>query len=216
MFRIVCLVVGYLFGMVETGYLYGKLKNIDIREHGSGNTGTTNTLRVLGAKAGAVAFFGDILKTTAACLICWGIFSRMGAGYRAVIILYTGLGAALGHDFPFYMHFQGGKGVAALGGMILAYDWKMALILITLFFVIVLLTQYVSLASLTVSGIFCAVCVIRAVKGTLGSPQRIAAEACLIAVIIVVLIYIRHAANIKRLVTHTENKTDLKGLKKHE
>ena len=214
--RIVSLIIGYLLGMFETGYIVGKFNNIDLREHGSGNTGTTNALRVMGTKAAAIVFVGDIIKTTAACLIAWAILRGNGEGYRTLVVLYTGLGAALGHDFPFYMNFKGGKGVAALGGMLLAYDWKLAILLIALFFAIVLITQYVSLASLTAASLFAVITIIKAAVGRLPVPYTgAAAETVIVAIVIVALIFIRHAANIQRLATGTENKTDLRGKKKN-
>ena len=114
--RGICLVVGYLFGMIQTAYIYGRLHGIDIREHGSGNAGTTNTLRVLGKKAGLVVFLGDLAKTIIPVLTVGFIIRAYLPDYTDYVFLlrlYTGFGAILGHNFPFYLGFKGGKGIAA-------------------------------------------------------------------------------------------------------
>lgn len=124
--RGICLVVGYLFGMIQTAYLYGRMKGIDIREHGSGNAGTTNTLRVLGKKAGLIVFLGDLAKTIIPVLTVGFIIRAYLPEYEDYVFLlrlYTGFGAILGHNFPFYLGFKGGKGIAATGGMILGFYW---------------------------------------------------------------------------------------------
>ena len=108
--RIICLVVGYAFGLIESGYLYGKMNGIDIRQHGSGNSGTTNALRVLGKKAGLVVFIGDVLKTMIPCVAVRILF-RDDPPMGYLLTLYTGLGVILGHNYPFYLKFQGGKGI---------------------------------------------------------------------------------------------------------
>lgn len=121
MIRIVCLLIGYVFGLFQTGYFYGKAHGIDIRQHGSGNSGTTNALRVLGTKAGLIVFAGDCLKCMAAV---WLVRLLFGGSYHSIIYLlclYTGAGAILGHNYPFYMHFKGGKGIAATAGMVLSF-----------------------------------------------------------------------------------------------
>ena len=123
--RGICLVVGYLFGMIQTAYLYGRMKGIDIREHGSGNAGTTNTLRVLGKKAGLIVFLGDLAKTIIPVLTVGFIIRAYLPEYEDYVFLlrlYTGFGAILGHNFPFYLGFKGGKGIAATGGMILGFS----------------------------------------------------------------------------------------------
>ena len=74
LYRIICLIIGYIFGLIQTAYIYGEIKHIDIREHGSGNAGTTNALRTLGKKAGLITFLGDTLKPVAAMAICYFIF----------------------------------------------------------------------------------------------------------------------------------------------
>ena len=108
--RILALVVGYFFGTFQTGYFYGKAHGIDVREHGSGNSGTTNTLRTLGWKAGAVTFFGDLFKAIIAVLIFYFIYRNTYPQAVKCIELYAGFGAVLGHNFSILSQFQGRKG----------------------------------------------------------------------------------------------------------
>ena len=150
--RLLCVGIGYLFGLLQTGYLYGKLHGIDIREYGSGNAGTTNALRVLGKKAGIITYFGDALKAVFAGILVELLFQKSHPEMIRLLVLYSGMGVVLGHNYPFYLHFKGGKGIAAISGMALAFDWKLALCMMVLFIVVVAVTRYVSLGSiLTVS-----------------------------------------------------------------
>ena len=105
--RIICLAIGYVCGLLQSGYLVGKLHHIDIRKSGSGNAGSTNALRVMGWKAGLMTFTGDVLKCFAAVLIVRGLYH--GSNCLALLMMYAGAGVTLGHNFPFYMKFKGGK-----------------------------------------------------------------------------------------------------------
>ena len=116
--RIIALLIGYGFGLFQTGYLYGKSKGIDIRQQGSGNAGTTNSLRVLGWKAGIITFAGDLLKAVFAILLVKLIFHGTYGADTKVLELYAGFGTVLGHNFPCYLQFRGGKGIACTTGVI--------------------------------------------------------------------------------------------------
>ena len=117
LYRIICILIGYACGLFQTSYIYGKIKHIDIRDYGSGNAGTTNALRTLGKKAGAVTFIGDIMKPVIAMFICYLLFRNSAQDYIKALCLYAGAGAVLGHVFPVYLGFRGGKGIATLGGV---------------------------------------------------------------------------------------------------
>ena len=119
---LLCLIVGYVFGCFQTGYIYGRFNGIDIREFGSGNAGTTNTLRVLGKKAGYITYLGDAFKAIFAILlvkyIIYGQFLTPAMDFH-LLLAYTGFGVALGHNYPFYLNFKGGKGIATTSGVMI-------------------------------------------------------------------------------------------------
>ena len=107
--NIICLVIGYFCGCISSGYFVGKFHHIDIREHGSGNAGTTNVLRVLGKLPALITFVGDLAKAVMPILVI-RIFLSPDNWY--LLCLYMGLGVVLGHNYPFYLGFKGGKGIA--------------------------------------------------------------------------------------------------------
>ena len=205
MLRILLLIIGYFIGNIETGYIFGKLNKMDIRNYGSGNAGATNTLRVLGPKAGLIVFLGDFCKSLIPCLVVRFIF-RDNVSLSYVYMLYIGLGVVLGHNFPFYLGFKGGKGVASTAGIIMALDIRIVAVCLAIFIVIVAVTRYVSLASIVVMIIFIGMSHML-VKTSYGftdgtSPM----EFRLLVVVIGLLSIFMHRANIKRLLSGTENK----------
>ena len=119
--RMIAIFIGYLFGLITTGYFYSKHVNVDIRKLGSGNIGTTNTFRTLGKKAGIIVFLGDGFKGVFAVLLVWLIFHEKYPEGIKILEAYAGLGAVLGHNFPVHLKFKGGKGIATTAGMMLAF-----------------------------------------------------------------------------------------------
>lgn len=212
--RILCFVVGYLFGLIQTAYIYGKIHGIDIREHGSGNSGTTNALRILGKKAGLIVFLGDFLKAVAACVIARivGIFFFPDIVYP--MILLAGLGVVIGHNFPFYMNFKGGKGIAATAGVILGLlDYRIIIICLLAFIVSVAVTRYVSFGSLVVVTLFFTAFVVLGINGMIVSPSTDVVctgaeliESDIIIFLFAALAFYRHKENIVRLLHGNENK----------
>ena len=207
--RILCLVVGYLFGLFQTAYFYGKLHGIDIREHGSGNAGTTNTLRVLGTKAGVIVLVGDILKCMIAIFLCRYVFSASHPDMVYLLQMYTAAGVILGHNFPFYMHFKGGKGIAATAGLILSFHPYFIPMGVIIFFGIFFTTHYVSLGSLLVYAGFMIEIIICGQNGVFHMSQSSLNEMYVIAALLTVMAYYKHRENIKRLLSGTERKTYL-------
>ena len=195
-----CLVVGYVFGCFQTGYFYGKSKGIDIRNYGSGNAGTTNTLRVLGKKAGYITYLGDALKAIfAILLIKYVIYGQLiipSMDFH-LLLAYTGLGVAFGHNYPFYLNFKGGKGIATTSGVMLALDIRIGLIGIIGFFIIFFATRYVSVGSLYMSIVF-PICVLVFYPGEW--------HLFIVSVVFWLMAWMRHRENIKRLMTGTENR----------
>jgi len=204
--RIICLAVGYLFGLFQTGYFIGLIKHRDIRNYGSGNSGTTNAIRVLGRKAGAIVFVGDLLKALLVCLLIkYASIELKLSADSLVLMLYGGLGVVLGHNFPFYLHFKGGKGIASSWGLALAIDWRMALVAILVFGGTMFITKYVSLGSLL--GLFSFAVMWFVLLLTDGITMTVAqVEATILLFIVIALGVVRHKANIKRLLSGTENK----------
>lgn len=205
--RLICLAIGYLFGLFQTGYFYGKLNHIDIRNHGSGNAGTTNALRTLGWKAGIITFVGDCLK----CVCAVFLVRQMFAANDNVQLLafYAGLGAVLGHNFPFYLQFKGGKGIASTVGLMLSIYPKIFFVVIVIFLVLFLLTQYVSFSSLVIMIVFFVQIVYYGQTGAFQLTGMELYEFYGLAAVFVILAFIRHRANIKRLLNGTENKINV-------
>ena len=117
LYRIICLVIGYFCGCISSGYFVGKLYHMDIRTKGSGNAGTTNVLRTLGKLPALITFVGDLAKAIVPIVIIRCLFQ----GEEAYLLcLYLGLGVVLGHNFPFYLRFKGGKGIAVTAAVVLS------------------------------------------------------------------------------------------------
>ncbi|MCI7790963.1 MAG: glycerol-3-phosphate 1-O-acyltransferase PlsY [Lachnospiraceae bacterium] len=209
MIRFVCVIIGYIFGLFQTSYIYGKLHGIDIKEHGSGNAGTTNTLRVLGKKAGAIVLFGDIMKTGLAMVLVRILFREKYADILPLLSLYAGAGAILGHDFPFYLHFKGGKGIACTAGLIIFFHPYMILPEVITFFGTFFATHYVSLGSLLVNLVLIAEMIIFGQMGIFGMEQAALNEMYIVTVLLATLAFWGHRANIDRLIHKTERKTYL-------
>lgn len=192
MTTVVLLVIGsYLLGAVPFSLIIGKLfYKVDIREHGSGNVGSTNTFRVLGKKAGIAVLILDILK---------GFIPVLSATLMTldvnVHVLLFGLIATLGHVFPVFLKFKGGKAVATSSGAVLAYNPIVFIILVLLFLITLKISKFVSLSSIVAAVSFLIISLI------LWDSLLI-----VIAVIIFIVIIVRHISNIKRIINGTESK----------
>ncbi len=208
--RVVCLIIGYICGLFETGVILGKLHNVDIRKHGSGNIGTTNMMRTMGFKYGIFTFFGDLFKAILAAVIAIIIAKQFMPTEPMTLVLYSGLGAILGHNFPFYNGFKGGKGIATSAGMIVAlslFDIKFFPVGLLLFFGCVAITRYVSLSSLLlITGLFVEMVIWSNIGWIDGIFKSNKIELYILTGIMVVLSFVRHKENIKRLINGTERK----------
>lgn len=208
--RVICLLVGYAFGLIQTGYIYGKINKIDIRQHGSGNAGMTNAMRVMGFKAGAITFFGDCFKAVFASLIIRFIFADSGIPMD-LLVLYSGLGVVLGHNFPFYLKFKGGKGIAASVGIMFSFNYKIAIMALLIFFICLLITKYVSFSSLAMMTFFLIIIIASGQSGIFYEAEgAFLYEVYGVALVLTALAYIRHRQNIVRLLHGNENKFTLK------
>lgn len=194
---IVMLAVGYLIGSCNFAVIYSKLfKKDDIRRHGSGNAGATNILRTYGKAPAAMVFLLDLLKGVIAVLI-----ARFFYPHTDVCACVAAFGAILGHNFPCYHEFRGGKGVATSFATLLVLDWRVALIALGVFLIIVLITRYVSLGSVLASVAAPAAAI------TLKCVNKsVSLALCVFTVCVGLLCILRHKENLKRLVKGTENK----------
>ncbi|MCR4721456.1 MAG: glycerol-3-phosphate 1-O-acyltransferase PlsY [Lachnospiraceae bacterium] len=197
---VICLIVaGYLFGSIPFGYIVGKFNHIDIRNYGSGNSGTTNAFRTVGRVGGIITFLGDYLKAIIPILIMrFCIFDDKP--YMHLTILIYGFACVLGHNFPVWLKFKGGKGIAVTVGVCSGLDFLIIPVGIVVFGAIVLITKYVSIGSLILSLIIPAWVIVR-LSDDAYYPWLIAVS-CLYTV----SAFIMHRKNIKRLIKGEENK----------
>lgn len=186
----IIIVLAYLLGSIPSGLIIGKVfHGVDIREHGSGNLGGTNSFRVLGKKSGFAVTIADILKGTLAVLL------PLIFGSEDIHRLIPGVIAVIGHMYPIFAGFKGGKAVATSGGVLLGYAFPMFLIMFIIFFICLYITKYVSLSSILAS--------IVAVLYSI-----VAWDPPLIIVLLIMSTFViyRHRANIQRIINKTEPK----------
>ena len=204
--RIASLLLGYLFGIFQTAYFVGKANGIDIREHGSGNAGTTNTLRVLGKKAGAIVFAGDFLKCFLVIHLVRILFKNTAADILPLLGLYAATGCILGHNFPVQLGFRGGKGIACTAGLLAAFDVRIGLIALLTFLAIVIATRYVSLGSMVIVSEFALFIIVFGQLGLYHMAQAPLIELYVLAAFLAGMAIYRHRANIVRLLNGTESR----------
>lgn len=207
---IFCLIMGYVFGIFSSGYFIGKLYHVDVKSKGSGNLGTTNVLRVVGLKAGLITLAIDLGKTMIPMMLTRYFLFRQYEPFSdmsQLLILYTALGAVCGHLFPFYLKFRGGKGIACMGACMLIYDWRLAAIGFAIFITILIVTRYMSLASLTASVLF---------PIFVGITSHGNIHMILVTLLFTISAFYNHRSNIVRLINHNENKLTVKKKEKSE
>lgn len=194
---ILCAVTGYAIGSVNSSVLVGKIYGTDVRTQGSKNAGLTNTLRVLGKKAALMVLAGDILKGVIAVLL--GLLLKKWSGENNLGELYgvmAGTFAVIGHNWPVYFKFKGGKGILTTATVIFMLDWRIGLIALSLFIIIVVVFRFVSLGS---------------ILGSVAIPVAAIAldhsvAFILFMIFLAALAVYRHKSNIVRLVNGNENK----------
>ncbi|GEM_PF-474660 len=202
--RLILVAVGYLFGLIQTGFFYGKITGVDLARLGSGNRDATNALRTVGVKGAVIICFIDAMKAFLPCAVVWFLFKSQGS-IVYVYQMYMAFGVTLGNDFPFYLKFKGGKGVASTCGWVLAWNMPIWCIGMASFFLIAFTTRIVSIASL-----FTAVVII--VSGFIFDgliwPDNFwngdSIEFIGLIIIMALLLIIRHSDNIRRLFNGTE------------
>jgi acyl phosphate:glycerol-3-phosphate acyltransferase len=194
------LAFGYLLGSLNTAVIVGKIYGKDISSHGSKSAGLTNTLRVLGKSAAALVLAGDVLKGVVACLIGLqlGVYASSGEAKDCVSLLAAGAGAVMGHNWPVYFGFKGGKGALTAATVMFMVNWVMALISLGVFVMVVALTRYVSLGTISATLFFVALSFLP----VFGNTFYFHVFASLMALMIV----FKHRENIRRLLSGAENR----------
>ncbi len=197
---ILAALAGYLLGSINTSLLVGKLfYKTDVREHGSGNAGATNTLRTLGKGPALLVVVGDLLKGIIACLIGRYLAGELIPGVYAGEYL-AGMAAVLGHNWPIYFGFKGGKGVMTSFAVVLMFSPIAALLCLVGFIIIVAFTRYVSLGSMVCALLFPIMAFI------FDEPLLMV----LVGTFLALLIVLRHSPNIQRLLAGNEKKLSFK------
>jgi len=192
MLSVIAVVTGYLLGSLSFSYLFGRwFKGIDIREHGSGNAGATNTLRVLGKKAAAAVLLLDAGKGVLAVWI--GHWAASGNGWIAPL---CGLAAVIGHNWPVYFGFRGGKGIATTIGVVATLSFWPTLIAGIAAILVIAVTRYVSVGSLLFAAL------LPFLLYFMDRPKEVFAA----SIVIAVFAFIRHRSNLVKLATGRENK----------
>ncbi|MGD9882105.1 MAG: glycerol-3-phosphate 1-O-acyltransferase PlsY [Reyranella sp.] len=197
---VAALASGYLLGSLNTAVIVGKLYGKDIGSHGSRNAGLTNTLRVLGKSAAALVLAGDVLKGIAACLLglSLGVYAYSGGAVDCLSLLAAGAGAVIGHNWPAYFGFRGGKGALTGATVLFMLDWVMALVCLGSFLIIVTVTRYVSLGTICATMLFAAISFLPVWGHTFYFN--------IFAVLMAVVVILKHRENVQRLLSGTENK----------
>ena len=209
MVRIYCLIIGYIFGMFQTAVIVGRIRGVDIRHEGSGNAGTTNTLRVMGTRAGIIVLIGDMLKCILAVLLVMALFAKSHPDIIYLLKIYTAAGCVLGHDFPVCLNFKGGKGIACTAGYLCAFHYSFIPMFLIAFLVPFIITHYVSLGSLCIYAGFLIMLIVEGQLGVFGMSQAALIEMYVVAALMTALAFWQHRANIGRLLSGTERKTYL-------
>jgi len=195
------MVIGYLVGAIPTGVITGKLtRGIDVREHGSGSMGMTNVMRTVGAKAGLIVLVVDVLKGAGVVALAWAVFYSAHHDMVHWGQMAGGVAAVIGHIWPIYIGFRGGKGIATASGAIMVLSWQVGLICFAVFLLVVLAFRYISLGSIVAA---IALVVSMAVFFIWYSgPAAYLAFSLTVAPVVI----FRHRGNIKRLLAGTESK----------
>ena len=194
-------ILGYLLGSIPFGVIIGKMvRGIDVREYGSGSMGMTNVMRTVGAKAGLIVLIADLLKGAVAVALAWAIFYSEPASTVQWGQMAGGAAAVVGHSWPVYIGFRGGRGIATAFGAILVIAWPIGLICLAVFLLMVAIFRYISLGS--ISG---AIALVAAMAVFYMNDMESFAY-LVFALVVAPVVILRHHANIKRLLSKTESK----------
>ena len=206
--NVIMAIVAYLIGSINFSVILSKkMAGFDVREKGSGNAGTTNMLRSVGKKAAAITLICDILKGVVAILIAMLAGKVLANSNSSLLVQIAGISVILGHTFPIFFKFKGGKGVATSLGVLIMSNWQIGLICLVFALVLIILTKMVSVGSIAAAILYPVL--------TLFIPQNyiVPGNYIIYSVILAVLIVFNHRENVKRLLSGTENKISFKNTK---
>lgn len=204
--RIISLLIGYACGLCLGGGIMSRVRGVDVTKYGSHNVGTTNTIRVLGLPSGIVTFLIDVFKSVIAALLVWLIFKGGSPDDVRLLMVYGSFGAVLGHDFPFYKKFRGGKGIATSFGLLIACFPLTIPVCAAVFVIAVAVTRFISLGSILACAAFAVQALIFAPLGLLPFTGTALYEAVILSCLVGIIGIAKHHANIGRLIHGTENR----------
>ncbi len=206
---VVIAIIAYLIGSINFSIIISKkMAGFDVRDKGSGNAGTTNMLRSVGKKAAAITLICDILKGIVAIGIAILLGKIIEGSNAALLVQTAGVAVIIGHTFPIFFKFKGGKGVATSLGVLIMSNWQIGLICLVFALILIILTQMVSVGSIAAAILYPVL--------TLFIPQNyiVPGNYLIYSIILAVIIVFNHRENVKRLLSGTENKISFKGTKK--
>ncbi len=208
---IIMAIIAYLIGSINFSVIISKkVAGFDVREKGSGNAGTTNMLRAVGKKAAAVTLICDVLKGVVAIGIAIILGNIVKDINRELLIQVAGIAVVLGHTFPVFFGFKGGKGVATSLGILLLSNWQIGLICLVFGIVLIILTRMVSLGSCTAAVLFPVLTLFINDHYTVLTEGKSGSTYFIYSVILAIIVLYNHRSNIKRILSGTENKISLK------
>ena len=211
---IIVAVIAYLIGSVNFSVLISKkMAGFDVREKGSGNAGTTNMLRSVGKKAAAITLICDILKGVISIAIAIIVGSIVKNLDKELLLQIAGIAVVLGHTFPIFFGFKGGKGVATSLGVLLISNWQIGLICLVFAIVLMALTRMVSLGSCAAAVLFPVLTLFINQHYTVLTDGKNGRVYFVYSVILAIIVLYNHRSNIKRILNGTENKLSFKGTK---
>lgn len=211
---IIVAIIAYLIGSVNFSVLISKkMAGFDVREKGSGNAGTTNMLRSVGKKAAAITLLCDILKGVVSIVIAIIVGNVAKNLDRELLLQIAGIAVVLGHTFPIFFGFKGGKGVATSLGVLLMSNWQIGLICLVFAVVLMALTRMVSLGSCAAAVLFPVLTLFINQHYTVLTDGKSGRVYFVYSVILAIIVLYNHRSNIKRILSGTENKLSFKGTK---
>ena len=207
--RLYCVLIGYVFGLFQTAFIYGKMHGIDIRNYGSGNAGTTNMLRAVGKKAAVITLICDILKGVVTILIAVLAGKIVKNLDNALLVQLAGIFVIIGHTFPVFFKFKGGKGIATALGVLLMINWQIGLICLIFALVLMALTKMVSVGSIAAAILF-PILVAFIDQNYIVPTSNSNWSYLVFSIIVALLVIFNHRANVQRILNGTENRLSFK------